>query len=84
MPCKACGTPFIRANQRRDLEELFRRLQLDAARHSPAVHHLDLCPKCKRRLVARAQSERLGGAFDPFHEVPVHAEPLPDPTTLRS
>ena len=83
-PCAACGVPFIRANQRRDLEVLFRRLDLDAARHSAQVHHLDLCPRCKRRLVAKAQDARLGGAFDPFHDVPLHAEPQADPTTLRS
>lgn len=82
LPCKACGAPFIRGNQRRDLEALFKRLDLDAARHSASVHHLDLCPRCKRRLLARAQNERLGGSFDPFRDVPVHAVPLDDPTTF--
>ncbi|HJW09233.1 MAG TPA: hypothetical protein VJ483_06330 [Holophagaceae bacterium] len=84
LPCKACGALFIRPNQRRDLEALFRRLDLDGARHSAKVHHLDLCPKCKRRLVARSQSERLGGAFDPFHDVPLHVEPQADPTSMRN
>jgi len=77
-PCKACGTPFIRANQRRDLEALFHRLGLDAARHSEGVHHLDLCPRCKRRLLAASQNRRLGGAFDPFAAVPLEVEPLLD------
>ncbi len=84
LPCKGCGLLFIRANQRRDLEVLFKRLDLDGARHSASVHHLDLCPKCKRRLMALAQNQRLGGSFDPFHDVPVYAEPLADPTTFRS
>lgn len=84
LPCKACGAPFIRANQRRDLERLFERLDLDTARHSATVHHLDLCPRCKRRLLAKAQSTRLGGAFDPFHDAPEIAVPIDDPTTLRS
>lgn len=84
LPCRACGTPFIRANQRRDLERLFLELGLDGARHSRDVHHLDLCPACKRRLVMKAQNLRLGGAFDPFAEVPVPVEPLSDPISLRS
>jgi len=83
MPCKGCGSPFIRANQRRDLGELFKELELDGARHSREVHHLDLCPKCKRRLVAKAQGVRLHGAFDPFATIPVHAEPIPDPISLK-
>jgi hypothetical protein len=82
--CKSCGTPFIRANQRRDLEALWKELELDGARHSASVHHLDLCPRCKRRLVAKAQSTRLHGAFDPFATIPVHAEPIPDPTSLKA
>jgi hypothetical protein len=82
LPCKACGTPFIRANQRRDLEALWGRLDLDGATHAGgAFHHLDLCPRCKRRLVAKSQSERLHGAFDPFHDTPLPTEPIPDPVT---
>jgi len=84
LPCKSCGTPFIRANQRRDLEALWKVLELDGARHSASVHHLDLCPMCKRRLVAKAQGERLHGAFDPFATIPVYAEPIPDPTSLKA
>jgi nitrate reductase gamma subunit len=77
-PCKGCGAPFIRANQRRDLETLFDKLGLGAARHSEEVHHLDLCPRCKRRLVARAQDRRLSGAFDPFADIPVPVVPIVD------
>ncbi len=88
LACKGCGTPFIRANQRRDLGELWKVLELDGARHSASgggsIHHLDLCPKCKRRLVAKAQSTRLHGAFDPFATIPVYAEPIPDPTSLKA
>lgn len=84
LACKACGSPFIRANQRRDLGVLFQRLGLDGASHAGGVHHLDLCPRCKRRLLARAQDARLGGAFDAFHEPPERAEPVPDATSFRS
>lgn len=84
LPCKACGVPFIRANQRRDLERLFADLGLDAARHGHGIHHLDLCPRCKRRLLMKAQSVRLHGAFDPFADVPAPAEPIADPTPWRS
>lgn len=82
LPCKACGTPFIRANQRRDLEELWDRLDLKGATHADGrFHHLDLCPRCKRRLVARSQAERLHGGFDPFHGMALPTEPIPDSTT---
>lgn len=84
LACKGCNVPFIRANQRRDLGELFKELELDGARHSREVHHLDLCPRCKRRLVAKAQGLRLQGAFDPFATIPVHAEPIPDPMSMKS
>ena len=80
--CACCGLAFIRLNQRRDLEVLWERLGLDGARHANGNHHLDLCPKCKRRLVARAQDLRLGGAFDPMAQIPVHAEPQVDATTF--
>jgi uncharacterized membrane protein len=82
LPCRACGTPFIRANQRRDLEHLFARLGLEGAQHGRGVHHLDLCPRCKRRLLARAQGQRLGGAFAAAHPPPEVAEPILDPTTF--
>ncbi|MBP1770902.1 MAG: hypothetical protein H6P99_65 [Holophagaceae bacterium] len=82
--CKGCGDRFIRMNQRRDLIALWKELDLDGARHGEGIHHLDLCPRCKRRLVAKAQGARLHGAFDPFATIPVHAEPIPDTTSLKS
>jgi hypothetical protein len=84
LPCRACRTPFIRANQRADLERLWRELGLDGARHGNGAHHLDLCPRCKRRLLLRAHDLRLAGAFDPFAEVPLPVEPLADPICFRS
>ena len=84
LPCHICATPFIRPNQRRDLEQLWRELGLDGARHADGAHHLDLCPRCRRRLLMRAQSLRLGGAFDPFAGVPLPVVPLDDPFSLRS
>jgi len=84
LPCIACATPFIRANQRRDLERLWRELGLDGARHAGGAHHLDLCPRCRRRLLLKAHDRRLGGAFDPFAEVPVPVAPLLDPQTFGS
>ena len=84
LPCRVCATPFIRPNQRRDLEQLWKELELDGARHPGGIHHLDLCPRCKRRLLMKAQSLSLGGAFDPFAEVPVPVVPLDDPFSFRS
>jgi len=83
LACKGCGAAFIRANQHRDLVALWKELDLDGARHNTEVHHLDLCPRCKRRLVAKAQGVRLHGAFDPFATIPVHAEPIPDSISLK-
>ena len=84
LPCKACGTRFIRFNQRADLETLWAQLGLDGARHGNGVHHLDLCPRCKRRLLMKAQSLRLGGAFDPFADIPLPVEALADPISFGS
>lgn len=84
VPCRSCGEPFIRANQLRDLKALYAALELGAAVHGPHTHHLELCPRCKRRLLAKAQWKRMGGAFDPFAELPEWAEPIADPQTLRS
>jgi hypothetical protein len=83
LPCGACGTPFIRWNQRADLGRLWAELGLDAARHGNGLHHLDLCPRCKRRLLMKAQSLRLGGAFDPFAEVPLPVLPISDSISLE-
>lgn len=84
IPCRVCNIAFIRANQRRDLERLWVELGLEGAHHGSGVHHLDLCPKCKRRLVMQAHSLRMNGAFDPFAEVPLPIEPIPDECSLRS
>jgi hypothetical protein len=84
LPCGVCRQPFIRPNQRRDLERLWQELGLDGARHLNGLHHLDLCPRCRRRLLMKAQNLRLGGAFDPFADVPVPVEPLTDTCSLRS
>ncbi len=84
VPCRSCGEPFIRANQLRDLKALYTALDLGAATHGPRTHHLELCPRCKRRLLAKAQWQRMGGAFDPFADLPEWAEPIADPQTLRS
>lgn len=84
VPCRSCGEPFIRANQLRDLKALYATLDLGAATHGPRTHHLELCPRCKRRLLAKAQWQRMGGAFDPFADLPDLAEPIADPQTLRS
>ncbi len=82
--CRSCDEPFIRANQLRDLKALYATLDLGAAIHGHGVHHLDLCPRCKRRLLAKAQWQRMGGAFDPFADLPEWAEPIDDPQSLRS
>jgi hypothetical protein len=79
LPCAACRTPFIRANQHADLGRLWRELGLDGGRR-----HLDLCPRCKRRLLLKAHDLRLAGAFDPFADVPLPVEPLADPISFRS
>ncbi|MBK8793774.1 MAG: MFS transporter [Holophaga sp.] len=83
-PCATCGRDHIRPNQRKDLERLWNELDLKGAVHSNGVHHLDLCPSCRRRTLMKAHSQRLHGAFDPFAEIPLPTEPIDDAVSLRS
>lgn len=83
-PCACCGRDHIRPNQREDLGRLWEELDLKGAIHPNGVHHLDLCPPCKRRTLMQAQSARLQGAFDPFADIPLPTEPITDPVSLRS
>ncbi len=82
-PCGGCGKDHVRPNQRRDLEGLWEELGLTGATHPNGLHHLDLCPGCRRRTLLRAHSARLHGRFDPFADVPVPTESIDDPITLR-
>lgn len=84
LPCATCKKDYIRPNQRRDLEQLWDELGLEGAVHPTMVHHLDLCPSCRRRTLMKAQNQRLHGAFDPFADVPLPPEPIDDAVTLRS
>jgi len=83
-PCACCGRDHIRPNQREDLGRLWEDLDLKGAIHPNGIHHLDLCPACKRRTLMKAQSARLQGAFDPFADIPLPTEPIADPVSLRS
>lgn len=84
LPCAGCGRDHIRPNQREDLARLWDELGLEGAVHPNGVHHLDLCPACRRRTLLKAQSLRLRGAFDPYADIPLPPEPIEDPVTLRS
>lgn len=83
-PCATCGKPHIRPNQREDLERLWQELGLEGATHPGGIHHLDLCPKCRRRTLMKAHTTRMHGAFDPFAEVPLPTEPIADSVSLRN
>ncbi|MFO7281824.1 MAG: hypothetical protein C0P77_015590 [Thermoanaerobacterales bacterium] len=61
--CRGCGEPYAPATQvddlRRVLPELGFDYRIDPARGGG--DHLGFCPRCRRALVARAQSLRVGG-----------------------
>ncbi len=59
--CKRCGEPFASLMQVRDLVTVEKQLGFNyALRPSPesdAIHYQEICPKCRRALLALAQGE---------------------------
>jgi hypothetical protein len=59
-PCRACGTPFASSLQVGDLEAMLPQLGFDYSTDDGDTYQRT-CPPCRRRLVTRAQSSRVGG-----------------------
>lgn len=61
--CPDCGEPFAAATQVHDLQAVLPEVgfdyRIDEARGGG--NYQDVCPRCRRRLVALAQSARVGG-----------------------
>ena len=58
--CSECGDAFAPALQMADLKDVLPQVGLDYALAGDA-HYQDICPRCRRRLVALAQVRRVGG-----------------------
>ncbi len=58
--CGECGRDFASALQIADLKDVLPQVGFDYALAGGA-HYQDICPPCRRRLVALAQVARVGG-----------------------
>jgi hypothetical protein len=58
--CHECGGPFASQLQVGDLKDILPELGFDYSSESGA-NWQDVCPACRRRLIARTQSLRVGG-----------------------
>jgi hypothetical protein len=60
--CAECGRDFASAMQVADLKAVLPAVGFDYGLPG-GRHHQDVCPPCRRRLVALAQTARVGGGF---------------------
>jgi hypothetical protein len=58
--CSRCGTGFASALQMRDLKQVLPQVGFDYS-FAGGGSYQDVCPTCRRRLVALAQSRAVGG-----------------------
>jgi hypothetical protein len=58
--CSECGAAFASALQIGDLKDVLPHVGFDYALPGSG-HYQDICPPCRRRLVALAQTQRVGG-----------------------
>lgn len=58
--CIECGEGFATRLQMDDLKDVLPQVGFDYSRNDGA-HYQDVCPRCRRRLVGLAQSDRVGG-----------------------
>ena len=58
--CTVCDSEFAPALQMLDLKEVLPQVGFDYS-IAAGGHYQDICPPCRRRAVALAQSERVGG-----------------------
>jgi hypothetical protein len=61
--CTECGEPYAAATQVRDLKAVLPEVGFDyaIAEADGGGNYQEICPRCRRRLVALAQSVRVGG-----------------------
>lgn len=58
--CARCREPFASAMQIADLKLVQAKLGIDYQLDGPVAHYQDICPACRRRLVALNQGRLLG------------------------
>ena len=58
--CRACGEPYASQLQIDDLKKILDELGLDQ-RFDDGAHYQDVCPGCRRKLLALNQAEAIGG-----------------------
>jgi hypothetical protein len=58
--CKRCGAPFASHLHIEDLKGVLDELGIDQ-RYEDGVHYQEICPACRRRLIALNQLEAIGG-----------------------
>jgi hypothetical protein len=59
--CARCGEPFASQLQMTDLKEVLPQVGFDYAVTRTGANYQDHCPRCRRALVALAQSRAVGG-----------------------
>jgi hypothetical protein len=58
--CSVCAEPYASAMQIADLKQVLPQVAFDYSIDG-GEHYQDICPSCRRKLIARAQARRLGG-----------------------
>jgi hypothetical protein len=58
--CRACGEPYASQLQVDDLKKILDELGLDQ-NFDDGLHYQDVCPGCRRKLLALNQAEAIGG-----------------------
>ena len=58
--CRRCGEPFASRTQVEDLKQVLGELGIDYRLEGPANHYQEICPGCRRRLLALNQGQLLG------------------------
>ena len=59
--CGRCGEAFASQMHVDDLKQVFAELDMDAHLDGPVSHHQDVCPPCRRRLLALNQGKTMSG-----------------------
>jgi hypothetical protein len=59
--CARCGQPFASTLQMTDLKQVLPQVGFDYSLAGPGGNYQDHCPRCRRALVALAQSRAVGG-----------------------
>jgi hypothetical protein len=59
--CSRCQQPFAAQMQITDLKQVLAQLQFDYRLDGPVAHYQDICPPCRRKLLALRQARTLQG-----------------------